>query len=54
LHLQLGAVLSQVNKHEEALEHGKKAVLYCHDLIRNTKLLCEAYKDKLDKSPTKF
>lgn len=29
LHLQLGAVLSQVNKHEEALEHGKLAVLYC-------------------------
>lgn len=54
LHLQLGAVLSQVNKHEEALEHGKQAVLYCHDLIRNTKSLCEIYWEKLDKSPAKI
>lgn len=28
LHLQLGAVLSQINKHEEALQHGKTAALY--------------------------
>ncbi|CAI2384584.1 unnamed protein product [Moneuplotes crassus] len=43
LHLQLGAVLSQINKHEEALYHGKIAALYCQDLIKNTKLLCEDY-----------
>lgn len=28
IHLQLGAVLSQINKHEEALYHGKLAALY--------------------------
>jgi hypothetical protein len=43
LHLQLGAVLSQINKHEEALYHGKTAALYCQDLIRNTELLCRDY-----------
>lgn len=39
LHLQLGAVLSQINKHEEALQHGMTAALYCQDLIKNTELL---------------
>jgi hypothetical protein len=43
LHLQLGAVLSQINKHEEALQHGKTAALYCQDLIKNTELLCKDY-----------
>lgn len=42
-HLQLGAVLSQVNKHKEALEHGKIAALYCQDLILNTSSLCKQY-----------
>lgn len=47
LHLQLGAVLSQINKHEEALYHGKTAALYCQDLIRNTELLCRDYLEKI-------
>lgn len=48
LHLQLGAVLSQINKHEEALQHGKTAALYCQDLIKNTELLCKDYIDQLE------
>ena len=45
LHLQLGTVLSQINKHEEALHHGKTAALYCQDLIKNTEILCRDYLD---------
>ena len=53
LHLQLGAVLSQLNKHEEALMHGKTAALYCQDLIRNTELLCKDYMKKIQKTHRK-
>lgn len=48
LHLQLGAVLSQINKHEEALYHGKIAALYCQDLIKNTETLCRDYIKNID------
>lgn len=53
LHLQLGAVLSQINRHEEALMHGKQATLYCQDLIRNTELLCKDYLKKIKKNSQK-
>jgi hypothetical protein len=53
LHLQLGAVLSQINKHEEALMHGKQATLYCQDLIRNTELLCKDYLKRIKKNNQK-
>lgn len=48
LHLQLGAVLSQINKHEEALQHGKTAALYCQDLIKNTELLWKEYLNQIN------
>lgn len=53
LHLQLGAVLSQINKHEEALYHGKTAALYWQDLVKNTKLLCEDYLDQINQKANK-
>ena len=53
LHLQLGAVLSQINKHEEALYHGKTAALYWQDLIKNTELLCKDYLEKISHSQQK-
>lgn len=46
-------MLSQINKHEEALEHGKTAALYCQDLIKNTELLCKDYLDRLGASGQK-
>mmetsp|Transcript_24207 Transcript_24207/g.37269 ORF Transcript_24207/g.37269 Transcript_24207/m.37269 type:complete len:194 (-) Transcript_24207:3397-3978(-) len=42
-HLQLCAVQSQLNKHKDALHHGKMASIYCQELIRNTFLLSESY-----------
>ena len=39
-HLQLCAVLSQLNKHQEALYHGQMASFFCQQLIKNTLLLC--------------
>ncbi|PCI28794.1 hypothetical protein COB52_03165 [Candidatus Kaiserbacteria bacterium] len=33
-HLQLCAVMSQLNKHIEALEHGKKSTKLCQELIK--------------------
>lgn len=53
LHLQLGAVLSQINKHEEALHHGKVAALYCQDLIKNTELLWKDYLARVNQSHQK-
>lgn len=53
LHLQLGAVLSQINKHEEALYHGKTAALYWQDLIKNTELLCKDYLERISQSQQK-
>ena len=53
LHLQLGAVLSQINKHEEALHHGKTAALYCQDLIKNTELLCNDYLERINQTHQK-
>ena len=53
LHLQLGAVLSQINKHEEALYHGKTAALYWQDLIKNTKILWEDYLQKISLKSSK-
>lgn len=42
-HLQLCAVQSQLNKHKDALHHGQMASIYCQELIRNSKVLCEGY-----------
>ena len=42
-HLQLCAVQSQLNKHKDALHHGQMASVYCQELIRNSKTLCEGY-----------
>ena len=42
-HLQLCAVQSQLNKHQDALHHGQMASIYCQELIRNTHILCEGY-----------
>lgn len=42
-HLQLCAVLSQLNKHQEALYHGQMASFFCQQLIKNTLLLCKSY-----------
>lgn len=46
-HLQLCAVLSQINKHTEALFHGQMASFFCQELIRNTLQLCKSYIHKL-------
>ena len=46
-HLQLCAVLSQLNKHQEALYHGQMASYFCQELIRNTHLLCKSYIQRL-------
>ena len=46
-HLQLCAVLSQINKHQEALYHGQMASFFCQELIKNTLLLCQSYIKKL-------
>ncbi|CDW76372.1 UNKNOWN [Stylonychia lemnae] len=46
-HLQLCAVLSQLNKHQEALYHGQMASYFCQELIRNTLLLCKSYIQRL-------
>lgn len=42
-HLQLCAVLSQLNKHQEALYHGQMASFFCQQLIKNTLTLCKSY-----------
>jgi hypothetical protein len=46
-HLQLCAVLSQLNKHQDALLHGQIAAHYCEELIRNTGILCNSYIQRL-------
>jgi len=46
-HLQLCAVLSQLLRNKEALQHGMMASFYCQELIRNTFYLCHGYIDKL-------
>jgi hypothetical protein len=46
-HLQLCAVLSQLNKHQDALLHGQIAAYYCEELIRNTSYLCDSYIERL-------
>jgi len=52
-HLQLCAVLSQLNKHHDALLHGQKASFYCQELIRNTHLLCKSYISRLKEQTTR-
>lgn len=42
-HLQLCAVLSQVNKHQEAFEIGKRASKLSEELIKCTHHLCQKY-----------
>ena len=46
-HLQLCAVLSQLLRNKEALQHGMMASFYCQELIRNTHYLCHGYINKL-------
>ena len=46
-HLQLCAVLSQLLRNKEALQHGMMASFYCQELIRNTYYLCHGYINKL-------
>lgn len=46
-HLQLCAVLSQLLRNKEALQHGMMASFYCQELIRNTFYLCQGYINKL-------
>ena len=46
-HLQLCAVLSQLLRNKEALQHGMMASFYCQELIRNTAYLCHGYINKL-------
>lgn len=46
-HLQLCAVLSQLLRNKEALQHGMMASFYCQELIRNTFYLCHGYINKL-------
>ena len=46
-HLQLCAVLSQLLRNKEALQHGMMASFYCQELIRNTYYLCHGYIRKL-------
>lgn len=46
-HLQLCAVLSQLNKHQEALYHGQMASFFCQELIKNTHSLCTSYINRL-------
>jgi hypothetical protein len=46
-HLQLCAVLSQLNKHQEALYHGQMASFFCQQLIKNTHHLCVSYINRL-------
>lgn len=49
-HLQLCAVMSQLNRHEEALNNGKLAVRFCQELIKNSKYLCNDYVFKVNKN----
>jgi len=46
-HLQLCAVLSQLLRNKEALQHGMMASFYGQELILNTSDLCHGYIDKL-------
>ena len=46
-HLQLCAVLSQLLRNKEALQHGMMASFYCQELIRNSHYLCLGYINKL-------
>lgn len=52
-HLQLCAVLSQLLRNKEALQHGMMASFYCQELIRNTHLLCQGYISKLQEEKKK-
>ena len=52
-HLQMCAVLSQLNRHREGLFHGFNAILYSHELINYTAQLCEHYSTKLAASDSK-
>lgn len=40
---------SQLNRHKDALHHGQMASLYCQELVRNSKILCESYIGELMK-----
>jgi hypothetical protein len=42
-------VLSQLNKHLEALYHGQMASFFCQQLIKNTHILCGSYITRLER-----
>ena len=45
-HLQMCAVLSQANRHTEALKHAKLAAMICEDNLIKTKILYDQIKNK--------
>ena len=46
-HLQMCAVLSQANRHIEALKHAKLAAMICEDNLIKTKILYNQIKIKI-------
>ena len=49
-HLQMCAVLSQANKHNEALKHAKLAALMCEDNLVKTNFLYNQMKNKINEN----
>lgn len=41
LHLQICAIMSQLNKHRDALIFGEKSSAACFQLIKDAQLLCK-------------